>query len=217
MARPDSTSPAARRRSQTRRPFQESSSIAADPEDPLQAVSDHELHPQCKALKATTAQVSVGTMLADARKQRFGGPPGPPVAPHKAAYVDHDHLLRLSRQLGAGSWQLISELILILESDLIEHLPVLHRLAAAGDAPGLAKEAHRLRGQALTLAAARLAEVCESIEIAAGNDDLAAARAPLAEIQRVSARSLELLRHLLQAAPVASDALSQRGSAPAQG
>ena len=133
----------------------------------------------------------------------IGGLPILPAAgaPGTRSYVDGVQLLRLSRQFGPGGWQLLRELVDIFELELDRHVAGLQRCAQANDIQGLGKEAHRLRGQALALAAVRLADACESIELSVDRGNWSEATAALSGIERISRRSLAVLRELVRAAP----------------
>jgi HPt (histidine-containing phosphotransfer) domain-containing protein len=71
------------------------------------------------------------------------------------------------------------------------HLDALRQALARADAPGVAREAHALRGSAATLGAQRIADLAEVIERLGRADDLAPVPTSLAqlgtEIDRVHA------------------------------
>jgi HPt (histidine-containing phosphotransfer) domain-containing protein len=76
-------------------------------------------------------------------------------------------------------------------------------LAEAGDAGGLGRTAHALKGSASNLGARGLARLCEQVEVRARSGELSAAAALFPAIARELERVLLALRQDQSAAPAA--------------
>jgi CheY-like chemotaxis protein len=124
-----------------------------------------------------------------------GGPAGPDA-------VDAGQLESL-RGLDGGDGQFLANVV---DSFLSSSQVFLARMAAAieeNDGAELAREAHRFKGEASTLGAAALADLCAQLQAAASPLDLSAAGELLARAERELQRVWARLRAEVGRAPVA--------------
>jgi HPt (histidine-containing phosphotransfer) domain-containing protein len=98
---------------------------------------------------------------------------------------------RLRELEDEGDPDFVQTLVTMFFGETALHLDALRQALARADAPGVAREAHALRGSAATFGAQRIADLAEVIERLGRADDLAPVPASLAqlgtEIDRVHA------------------------------
>ena len=81
-----------------------------------------------------------------------------------------------------GDKAFLEEMIHHFVGDISEQLEKLGRILDTGDATGLAREAHTLKGSAATLGAGRIASVALQLELTGKSEDLSAGKRLLSEL-----------------------------------
>ncbi|MBI5531698.1 MAG: Hpt domain-containing protein [Deltaproteobacteria bacterium] len=82
------------------------------------------------------------------------------VSPADSAPIDYEGALR---QLG-GDQELLQLVLSVMKKECPEHVELARQALLSGDAPGLARIAHRLRGMSLNVHAKRAAAACANLE-----------------------------------------------------
>jgi two-component system, sensor histidine kinase and response regulator len=108
-----------------------------------------------------------------------------------APALDRDAFERLRDDLGAS--ELLPRLLELFSTQTPAHLEALQLAVAGGDAARVCNLAHTLKGSAQTLAAPRLAALCQSLEEAGEEGSLANALALLEEIEEAFAEARDAL------------------------
>ncbi len=119
--------------------------------------------------------------------------PAPTPAPAAVDLSVLEDLKRLGPRVGGG---LLAELIDLFLADSPESLQAIRAAVARGDAPALAKAAHRLKGSAQHLGAAALADCCARLERAGLDSSLIDAGAAAEALGHELARARSALEEL---------------------
>ena len=132
--------------------------------------------------------------LRDLERVLVPGDPGSSPATSSAAAVDSRQLQSL-RALDGGDGLFLSSVVESFHVSSVQALRALAAAVEAGDIDALAREAHKLKGEASTLGAGGVAGVCAALESLPSPLDVSAARELVARVER----ELGLVRATLQA------------------
>jgi HPt (histidine-containing phosphotransfer) domain-containing protein len=124
--------------------------------------------------------------------------PDAPAPAEDLPVVDPSVLGTLAERLGARAPAFLASLLETWETETGRRLAALDDAVAAGDADGVSRAAHAVKGGSGSMGALRLAAACAQVEaeVAAGGDvDLAAARLRLtAEVEQARTALVGLYR-----------------------
>ena len=143
--------------------------------------------------------------LAAARARAARAPASEPVAPPVGAgpaqeqlpVVDPTVLGSLAERLGPRAPAFLTSLLATWETETAARMAALSAAVDAGDADGVSRAAHAVKGGSGSMGALRLAAVCAEVEagVVAGGTDLAAARTRLAaEVEQAGEALVALYR-----------------------
>ena len=102
------------------------------------------------------------------------------------------------REIGGDSDEFIAEIAQMFREDTPPRFEELEACLTRGDAPGLAKVAHSLKGSASNFGAARFRTTAEKLEHLGKSGDLTGAREALDDLRTEFARILDALESLLK-------------------